>query len=196
MENTATFWRNLAIVLSLAVLLGGCGNSSSTSVPATATVFYAHSIAFGSNSTIKAWGYNGFGQLGFTPNQTTNGTPLTVPGLPKIKGFSTGAVHSVAFGNNSTVWAWGWNAYRQLGTDTGSTTFSSVPLQVPVHGVVAVSAGGFHTLALSGDGTVWSWGLNSLGQLGDGTTAYGSNSVRKDPGQVIDAATGAPLASA
>jgi alpha-tubulin suppressor-like RCC1 family protein len=202
MKNSATFWRNLAITLPLTLLLGGCGGggSSSPAVPAVATVFYAHSLAFGNNSTIKAWGYNGFGQLGFAQNSNTNGTPQVVQGLPKLSqangGFSMGATHSVAFKNNSSVWAWGWNAYGQLGANTSTNTFSPTPVQVTGFSrTQAVSAGGFHTLALTaGPDTdavtgqlvknVWAWGLNSLGQLGDGTTIYGSSSAPTAPVKV------------
>jgi alpha-tubulin suppressor-like RCC1 family protein len=48
-------------------------------------------------------------------------------------------------------------------------------------GVTAIAAGYSHTLALKGDGTVWAWGSNSSGQLGDGTTKY-----RSVPQQVQD----------
>ena len=71
--------------------------------------------------------------------------------------------------SEGSVWAWGWNAVGQLGD--GTTVERRTPAKVPgLEGVVAVSAGGLHSLALSGDGTVWAWGWNAVGQLGDGTT--------------------------
>ncbi|MFP5318324.1 MAG: hypothetical protein ACLGI2_08515 [Acidimicrobiia bacterium] len=71
--------------------------------------------------------------------------------------------------SQGSAWTWGWNAVGQLGD--GTTTDRRTPVKVPdLSGVVAVSAGGYHTLALRGDGTVWAWGWNVVGQLGDGTT--------------------------
>jgi len=70
---------------------------------------------------------------------------------------------------STSVWAWGWNGVGQLGD--GTTSDRVRPVKVPnLSDVVAVSAGGYHTLALKGDGTVWAWGWNGVGQLGDGTT--------------------------
>lgn len=65
--------------------------------------------------------------------------------------------------------AWGYNGSGQLGN--GSTTISGVPVPVPgLTGVIAVAAGGEHSLALLGNGTVMAWGNNREGQLGTGNT--------------------------
>jgi alpha-tubulin suppressor-like RCC1 family protein len=78
--------------------------------------------------------------------------------------------HSLAVGDDGTVWTWGWNGFGQLGT--GSTLDSHVPTPVPgVRGVVAVAGGALHSMALRADATVVGWGWNGYGQLGDGTTA-------------------------
>jgi len=80
------------------------------------------------------------------------------------------------------VWAWGWNYRGQLGD--GSTTDHLTPVQVcDLTGVTAIAAYGFscHSLALKRDGTVWAWGGNSKGQLGDGSTTN-----RLTPVQVRD----------
>lgn len=163
--------------LLMLALFAGCGGSSSTpTVPATATIFYAHSLAF-RNSTTMAWGYNGFGQIG-DGSLNNSASPVKVSGLVGAKGVAIGADHSLAFFNNSTVRAWGYNGFGQLGN--GSTTYSNVPVSVKVKidtsssinltGVTAVAAGGFHSLALKNDGTVWSWGENTNGQLGRSAT--------------------------
>ena len=67
-----------------------------------------------------------------------------------------------------TVWAMGINGYGQLGD--GTKTDNSRPVQVErLSGVVSVSSGNEHSLAVKDDGTVWAWGRNTKGQLGDGT---------------------------
>jgi len=164
--------------LLMLALFAGCGGSSSSTptVPATATIFYAHSLAF-RNSTTMAWGYNGFGQLGDV-SLNNSASPVKVSGLVGAKGVAIGADHSLAFFNNSTVRAWGYNGFGQLGN--GTTTFSNVPVPVKIQvgtassinltGVTAVAAGGFYSLALKNDGTVWSWGENTNGQLGRNDT--------------------------
>lgn len=78
------------------------------------------------------------------------------------------------------VWAWGHNKYGKLGD--GTTTDATSPIQFPtqLENVVQVAGGFGHSLALLDDGTVWSWGWNGEGQLGDGT--YESSTV---PVQVI-----------
>ena len=82
---------------------------------------------------------------------------------------SAGFWHN-AFLTNGTVWTWGYNVYGALGN--GTMTNSNVPVKIGgnLNGyVVSVAAGGYHTLALKCDGTVWAWGWNRYGQLGQGT---------------------------
>ncbi len=81
-----------------------------------------------------------------------------------------GASHTVLLRRDGTVWAWGANGSGQLGD--GTTSSSQLSRQVAgLSGVKAVVASGDHSLALRGvDGSVWAWGANGSGQLGDGTT--------------------------
>ncbi len=85
----------------------------------------------------------------------------------------------MALKKDGTVWMIGNNAYGQLATEKhyGDTfyPFGQTPVAVQVKGlsdVKAIAMGRGHALALKNDGTVWAWGLNSQGQLGDGTVTY------------------------
>src|SRR5205085_941930 len=95
----------------------------------------------------------------------------------------TGSWHSLAAKTDGTVWAWGQNIYGQLGNNT--TSFSANPAPAQVSGVdsgVSVAAGDGSSIAVSSDGRVWTWGQNTYGQLGDGTTVQ-----RTAPIQISDA---------
>jgi len=135
-----------------------------------------HTLALKADGTLWAWGYNGQGQLG-EGSGTERRTPVRVYGLTNVVAIDGGQYHSLALKADNTVWAWGYNNYGQLGRN--NTTGSSTPVQVmtdvglttPLTGVVAIAAGDNYSVAAKSDGTVWAWGYNGYGQLGDGTTA-------------------------
>jgi alpha-tubulin suppressor-like RCC1 family protein len=94
--------------------------------------------------------------------------PVAVTTLVGVVAIAAGESHSLALKSDGTVWAWGWNAYGQLGDGTTSLRTSPVPT-TSLSNVVALAAGSRHNVALKSDGTVWTWGWNAFGQLGDGT---------------------------
>jgi alpha-tubulin suppressor-like RCC1 family protein len=123
-----------------------------------------------------AWGLNDYGQLGNGTTNTTgckcNPTPGTVSGLTNVVAVSGGTNHSLALKADGTVWAWGANENAQLGDATTTNRLTPVKVGVGVSGfnsIIAIDAGGRHNLALKSDGTVWAWGDNNSGQIGDGT---------------------------
>jgi alpha-tubulin suppressor-like RCC1 family protein len=138
-----------------------------------------HSLALKDDGSVAAWGGNDYGQLG--DGTTTRSTaPLQVSGLTNafITAVSGGARHSIALEDDGTVWTWGDNGQGQLGD--GTTTQRRTPVSVSgLAGAIitAVSAGTDHSLALKNDGTVWAWGDNSEGQLGDGTKTASATPV-------------------
>jgi hypothetical protein len=170
---------------------GGSSSSSSSKVPDYSSVYYVHNLVF-KNGTTLSTGYNAFGQLGRgnLDNRSVMG-PLSK--YYPFKGFATGGDHSVAFTDIGEVYSWGYNAYGQLGNS--STTYSSVPVKttfLPGVKSVAVAAGAFHTLSISDDGKVWTWGWNNYGQLGY-LTGSGYSIF---PIPIVDAATGGGIPKA
>ena len=93
--------------------------------------------------------------------------------MPQI---ATGAGHTVALRYDGTVWAWGYNANGELGNGGTANIYS--PIQVLggatgkqyLEDIIQIAAGSNYTLALRKDGTVWAWGYNGNGELGNGTT--------------------------
>lgn len=137
-----------------------------------------HTVALKDDGTVWAWGYNGHGQLGDGTN-TTRRAPVQVSGLSNVTAIAAGMYHTIALKDDGIVWTWGYNGYGQLGD--GTTTTRRIPVQVSgLSNVAAIAAAkGYHTVALKEDGTVWTWGYNGYGQLGDGTTI-----TRRTPVQV------------
>jgi alpha-tubulin suppressor-like RCC1 family protein len=106
--------------------------------------------------------------------------PIAFAGLSNVTSVSAGEGHALALKEDGTVWAWGYNGDGQLGNGYSNDGTEVTPVRVRgVSGIVAIVAGFQHSLALGPDGTVWAWGNNSSGQLGDGT-----NIKRGDAGQI------------
>ena len=129
-----------------------------------------HSLSICSNGALWGWGNNNEGQLGdgaYENKMISSELLLSGMGIISVSG---GGLHSLFLKNDGTVMASGRNMSGQLG-DGGGIDYNAVPVQVSgLTGIIAVSAGDFHSLFLKNDGTVWACGDNSYGQLGDSTT--------------------------
>ena len=136
-----------------------------------------HSVAVDSTGNAWAWGYNQYGQLG-TGNTTNSSVAVQMKNssgnLTNIVAVAAGDNFTLALRNDGTVWAVGTNSNGQLGN--GSTTQETLAVQVQTSSstyltnIVAVAAGTTHSMALDGNGNVWTWGGNASGQLGLGNT--------------------------
>ncbi len=119
--------------------------------------------------TIWAWGQNNIGQLG--QDDTTNrSSPIQVGALDTWTVFKPGHAHSVAIKDDNTLWAWGGAAFGRLGNGTTTPNISS-PIQIgSLTDWAWAFGGGGHSVAIKTNDSLWSWGFNDDGQLGDGTT--------------------------
>ncbi|HEY1046943.1 MAG TPA: T9SS type A sorting domain-containing protein [Bacteroidia bacterium] len=137
-----------------------------------------HMLALKSDGTVWAWGNNDNGQIGDS-STTDRNTPVKVKGLSNVVRISAGRFFSLAIKSDGTVWTWGENQYGQLGN--GNLGSSSVPVQVSgLTGIISATAatGAFHCIAIKDDNTVWAWGRNTYGNLGDGTVNNSSIPVK------------------
>jgi alpha-tubulin suppressor-like RCC1 family protein len=132
-------------------------------------------LALRADGTVWSWGYNGDGELG---NGTTDDSsvPVQVKGLSQVTKIAAGQTDSMAVATRGittlgSVYAWGANGQGQIGD--GTTRERPVPVQVTgigVPNVTAITVGNDYSMVLGSDGTLWDWGLNQWGQLGNGTT--------------------------
>jgi alpha-tubulin suppressor-like RCC1 family protein len=126
------------------------------------------SYALRADGTVWVWGIGDFGELGLGAT-TDQVVPTKLTTLSNIIAIASGPYHVLALRADGTLWAWGSNGVGELGTG-GIPNSTFAPVQVTgLRGVVSMSAGADHSAAVRSDGTVWTWGNNSLGQLGNNT---------------------------
>lgn len=138
---------------------------------------YAYSIALQSDGTILGWGNNDYGQLA-NANKEDFFSPIVVAN--SFKAISAGGFHVLALDFNGSLWSWGYNRFGQLGNGTsGSDKDSYSPILITsLSNISNVITGSRASFAVDNDGTIWSWGYNKFGQLGDGTFVDKSTPVK------------------
>jgi alpha-tubulin suppressor-like RCC1 family protein len=131
-----------------------------------------HTCALTYAGAVKCWGFGASGQLGDGTTEFRRLTPVDVKGLASgVVAISAGSYHTCALTNAGAVKCWGADRGGQVGDGGPTEAGFSTPVDVAglSGGVVAISAGAFHTCAVTSAGVVWCWGENAQGQLGDGT---------------------------
>lgn len=143
-----------------------------------------HKLALNGDGTVWAWGENYLGLLGNGNGgiAKTITTPIEVKGLTGIKYICAGVSHNIAIGDDDTLWIWGANDHGELGIGVVKTQttpseglstapahdYRDIPVSLPgMTNIRIVSLGQYDTVALADNGTIWGWGDNSYGQLGD-----------------------------
>jgi alpha-tubulin suppressor-like RCC1 family protein len=128
-----------------------------------------HTCVLLAGGTARCWGQNQQGRLGDGTTTSPRRAPVAVMGLSGATALAAGGAHTCAVLTDGTATCWGLGSHGERGD--GTTTTSRSVAGTPVSGladVTAITAGGSHSCALLGDGTVWCWGWNGSGQVGDG----------------------------
>jgi alpha-tubulin suppressor-like RCC1 family protein len=137
---------------------------------------YALIDRYSTTGSLWVWGNNNQGQLA-TNNAINYSSPVqTVSGGTNWKQIAASSSTSGAIKTDGTLWMWGNNGYGQVGDNTSATTYSS-PVQTISGGTnwKQIVCGQNHTAAIKTDGTLWTWGQNTSGQLGtNNITNYSS----------------------
>jgi alpha-tubulin suppressor-like RCC1 family protein len=139
----------------------------------------AHTCARKADGSLWCWGDNSEGTIG-DGTMINRPTPVPVPslGIGIVAESSMGTSHSCVRKNDGTAWCWGNNHAGQLGDGTTINRTSPVAVVGLGANVVRIAAGGDHTCAVLSDQTVWCWGANDSGELGDGTTTDRTTPVK------------------
>jgi len=139
---------------------------------------HSHTIAIKSNNSLWAWGSNFRGQIGDNTN-IDRFAPVRIGTSYDWSTVETGMAHNVAIRANGSLWTWGSNEVGQIGDGTsGFINNRSIPTQIGVDTWASAAAGNDHTVAIRTDGSLWGWGGNSFGQLGDGTASHRNTPVQ------------------
>ncbi len=127
----------------------------------------SHGLALLLDGTVLAWGDNNDGQLG-DGTTTSKSVPVQVEGLTNIKAIAAGTNHNLALTQNGEVLGWGQARNGEIGTGSGDNYRQTIPVQIePLKNITQIAAGGNFSLALASDGTIWSFGSNNDGALGN-----------------------------
>ena len=137
-------------------------------------------IILKSDGTVWTWGANFNGKLGIgDTNPVLMTVPVEVHGpgnvsyLNSVTAIMGCEEHNIALKFDGTVWTWGWNAFGQLGNGTMNDSWTPVQAGLgstpPLTNVVKFGGRPYFTLAVKSDGTIWAWGMNQFGQMGNGT---------------------------
>ena len=172
----------------------GSGTTANRSSPATivgggttwrSVEMGLNCAAIKTDGTLWTWGYNGFGGLGDGTTSNRSSPVTTLGGGTNWKQVSGGNyAHMAAIKTDGTLWIWGSNTYGQLGDGTTSNRSSPVTTLGGGTNWKQVALGHDDTAAIKTDGTLWTWGYNANGQLGNATTTS-----RRSPGTVAGGGT-------
>eukprot|EP00413_Alexandrium_margalefii_P017928 CAMPEP_0204529112 /NCGR_PEP_ID=MMETSP0661-20131031/9884_1 /ASSEMBLY_ACC=CAM_ASM_000606 /TAXON_ID=109239 /ORGANISM="Alexandrium margalefi, Strain AMGDE01CS-322" /LENGTH=818 /DNA_ID=CAMNT_0051535119 /DNA_START=37 /DNA_END=2493 /DNA_ORIENTATION=+ len=129
-----------------------------------------HCLLLRSDRTVWGFGQNGNNQLGVNGDEDWFPEPFPIAGIDApVEAVAGGWDHTLFLMVDGTVRGVGRNTHGEMGQGTTSNSVK-VPVQVPgIANAVQIASGIYHNVVLLRDGSVWTWGLNNHGQIGDGT---------------------------
>jgi gliding motility-associated-like protein len=127
-----------------------------------------HTVALKKNGTIWAWGVNSDGELG-DGTTVDKKVPVQIGLSTDWVKIATGMFETYAIKMDGTLWAWGLNNFSQLGLGPGAKGYMDMPTQVGVASDWVNISANRQVVATKKDGSLWAWGDNDYGQIGDGT---------------------------
>jgi alpha-tubulin suppressor-like RCC1 family protein len=137
-----------------------------------------HSLAITTTGELYSWGSNAFGKTGLSITAGSTTTATQIGSATNWLQVSAGNSHSLAITTNGELWAWGLNTSGQLGRGNTTSPQTSPTRIGSATNWASVSAGTNYSLAVTTNGELWGWGLNTNGQLGDGTTTQRTSPTR------------------
>ena len=141
-----------------------------------------YTAAIKTDGTLWLWGRNNYGQLGVSTATSAVSSPVILFSYNDWKFVTAGANHLAAIKTDGTLWTWGYAGNGQLGNNAVTNRSSPVQTVSGGNNWKSVAAGAFYTVGIKTDGTLWLWGSNSYGQLGDNSRTSRSSPVQTTTG--------------
>ena len=136
-----------------------------------------HTVAIKTDGSLWTWGNNNTGQLGINSLNNRSIPVTTFVGGINWKQVSCGNLYTAAIKTDGSLWTWGGNSVGELGTNDGINRSTPVTTFAGGTNWKSVACGYNHTIAIKTDGSLWTWGYNNRGQLGDNTGTSRSTPV-------------------
>lgn len=133
-----------------------------------------HTLAIDNNDRLWTWGFNNEGQLGIGHNSPRNVPQLVETGPTSWSAVGAGQFHSLAIDASGDLFSWGYGANGRLGLSSNDDYNTPQLITAGPSNWTQLASRGSHSLGLGADGSLWSWGVNNSGQLGNGTTIASS----------------------
>jgi alpha-tubulin suppressor-like RCC1 family protein len=137
-----------------------------------------YTLAIKTDGTLWGWGTNDTGSLGDNTVVSKSSPVQTVAGGSNWRAVSAAGVHCAAIKTDGRLWLWGNGGSGQIGSNTVTNRSSPVQTVTGGNNWKQVSCGYKVTAAIKTDGTLWLWGLNNKGQLGDNTIVNKSSPIQ------------------
>jgi alpha-tubulin suppressor-like RCC1 family protein len=163
----------LALILTAVLVIAGCAGPSGPITAAMISAGEFHGVALKEDGSLYGWGNNDDGQIG-DGTTVMKTSPTHISGTKSWIYVDAGSDVTVAMQSDGSIWAWGDGSNGQLGDGTSSDSPIPQLIGSDTDWMTIEAAGsefGYHVIAIKEDGTLWAWGDNAEGQLGDGTTS-------------------------